>query len=81
VNGYSGGEPAAYTLLAQSLQDVLTRPGRAWHALVESRATHAIVHENFYAGDRGPRVSDWLRERGAREIGSFEGSRLFQLAR
>jgi hypothetical protein len=79
INGYSGGEPAAYTLLAQGLQDVLTRPDRAWQRLVESRATHAIVHESMYAGDRGARVSDWLREHGAREIGSFGGSRLFEL--
>jgi hypothetical protein len=79
VNGYSGGEPAAYTFLSQSLQDVFTRPDRAWQALVESRATHAIVHENFYAGDRGPRISDWLRERGGREVGLFGSSRLFQL--
>jgi hypothetical protein len=79
VNGYSGGEPAGYTFLSQSLQDVLTRPDRAWQALVESRATHAIVHENFYTGDRGPRISDWLRERGGREVGLFGSSRLFQL--
>jgi hypothetical protein len=79
VNGYSGGEPAAYTFLAQGLSDVLTRPDRAWQQLVESRATHAIVHESFYAGDRGARVSDWLRGHAAREVGSFDGSRLFQL--
>jgi hypothetical protein len=79
VNGYSGGEPAAYTLLAQSMEDVLTRPDRAWEALAGSRATHAIVHESFYAGDRGPRISDWLRERGAREVGLFGSGRLFQL--
>ena len=61
------------------MEDVLTRPDRAWEALAGSRATHAIVHESFYAGDRGPRISDWLRERGAREVGLFGSSRLFQL--
>jgi hypothetical protein len=79
VNGYSGGEPDDYTSLNQSLQDLWTRPERAWNALSASRATHAIVHEHFYSGDRGPRVSAWLRSNGAAEVGAFGSNRVFAL--
>jgi hypothetical protein len=70
VNGYSGGAPPAYEVLTESLKDVATRPDRAWQAIADSPATHAIVHEASYAGG-GPRVSAWLRSRGAREIAAF----------
>ena len=79
VNGYSGGEPEAYSFLNQSLQDVLTRPDRAWAALIASKATHAIVHERFYSGDHGSRISEWLRSRGAMEVGTFGTDRIFRL--
>ena len=79
VNGYSGGEPDDYAMLNQSLQDLWTRPERAWNALAASRATHAIVHEHFYTGDRGPRVSAWLRSNGATEVGAFGSNRVFAL--
>jgi len=79
VNGYSGGEPDDYAYLNQSLQDLWTRPERAWNALAASRATHAILHEHFYTGDRGPRVSAWLRSNGATEVGAFGSNRVFAL--
>jgi len=79
VNGYSGGQPVDYGLLDQSLRDVTTRPGQAWQALRNTRATHAIVHEAFYAGSRGGQISDWLRRNGAKESGSFGTDRIFEL--
>jgi len=79
VNGYSGGSPVEYGLLEQTLRDVLMRSDRAWQALVETHATHAIVHESAYAGDRGARVSAWLRSRGAREVAAFGPDRIFQI--
>jgi len=80
VNGYSGGAPADYALLDTRLQDVSTQPDRAWRALVDSKATHVIVHESFYAGEAGPRISDWIRERGGREVAEFGGDRVFALS-
>jgi hypothetical protein len=65
--------------LNYSLQDLSTRPERAWNALAASRATHAIVHEDFYTGDRGPGVSAWLRSNGATEVGAFGRNRVFAL--
>ena len=79
VNGYSGGEPAAYGLLRESLKDVLIRPDRAWDALTMCHPTHAIVHEASYSDDRGPRVSAWLRAHGALEIADISGDVVFQI--
>jgi hypothetical protein len=79
VNGYSGGEPADYELLDTSLQDVPTRPDRAWHALLASKATHVVVHEALYAGDSGARLSGWIRSRGGSEVATFGTDRVFEI--
>ena len=79
VNGYSGGFPSEYDLLDQALQDILIRPDRAWSVLHQTvRPTHILVHETYYEGDRGRRVSEWVHQHGAREIATFGGDRLFQ---
>lgn len=80
VNGYSGGFPTEYERLDQALQDVLTRPERAWAVLRETSApTHVVVHEGYYQGDRGPQVTDWIRQHGGREIAAFTTDRLFEI--
>jgi hypothetical protein len=79
VNGYSGGGPEWYGLLTESLNDVLTSPDRAWEAVVRSEATHLVVHEGFFKGDFGRRVSDWARTHGARELATFGSDRVFSL--
>jgi hypothetical protein len=71
VNGYSGGVPAAYGLLTQTLQDFLERGDRAWELLAATGATHAIVHEGSYADGLGDAVTAWLRSHGAREVAAF----------
>ena len=52
---------------------------RAWQVLAEAHASYAIVHEAFYAGDRGARMSAWLRSRGAHELEAFGADRIFQM--
>jgi hypothetical protein len=79
VNGYSGGAPPQYAFLTEAFKDIATRPDRAWQALADSTATHAVVHEGFYANDRGRRLSDWLRARGAHEAATFGPDRVFEL--
>jgi hypothetical protein len=79
VNGYSGGAPLQYALLTESLKDLESRPDRAWQALANSSATHVVVHEAFYTGERGRQVSEWLRARGAREVAAFGPDRMFSL--
>jgi hypothetical protein len=79
VNGYSGGAPLAYEFLSEALKDVATRPDRAWQAIAASSASHAVVHESAYRGERGRHFSDWLRDRGARLVGVFGTDRVFAL--
>jgi hypothetical protein len=79
VNGYSGGAPLAYEQLTSALEDVLMRPERGWQLLSSTGATHVIVHEAFYSGDRGLLVSQWLRDHAAREVATFESDHVFQL--
>jgi hypothetical protein len=79
VNGYSGGAPKDYERLDQTLQDVLERPDQAWDALAASQASHAIVHEASYTGDRGRRISSWLQAHGAQELAAFGNDRIFRI--
>jgi hypothetical protein len=79
VNGYSGGAPLAYEFLTEALKDVGTRPDRAWEAIVESTATHAVVHEGSYEGERGRLFGDWLLQRGASQVAVFGTDRVFVL--
>jgi hypothetical protein len=78
VNGYSGGAPDDYGLLAETLGDVRSRPDEAWRAIAASAATHLIVHERSYAGGGGD-ISSWVRGHGALEVAAFDGDRIFQL--
>jgi len=79
VNGYSGGAPDAYGLWAEQLKDVLDRPEPAWRAVRESRATHIVVHEAGYAGDRGPQISNWVRAHGGEEVAVFGTDHVFTI--
>ena len=47
--------------------------------LAGSGATHAIVHEDVFAGDGGSRDSVWLGGRGARLVAASDSDRLFEL--
>ena len=64
-------------MLSESVKDLATRPDRAWQAILDSTATHAIVHEASYADGGGPRLSAWLHSRGAREVAAFGSDRVF----
>jgi hypothetical protein len=45
VNRYSGGMPDRSGLWAERFKEVLDKPAAAWQAVIESRATHIVVHE------------------------------------
>jgi len=78
INGYSGFSPEHYTRLAGALADVPTSD-ESWAALVESGATHAIVHEAAYLDRDGREVSAWLRREGAHEIADLHPDHLFEV--
>jgi hypothetical protein len=79
VNGYSGGAPLRYELLSEAVKDVATRPDRAWQAIADSTATHAVVHEGAYVDERGRRFGDFLLAHGARDVAVFGTDRVFAL--
>ena len=81
VNGYSGGEPPDYELLETSLQDIRTRPDRAWQALLDSKATHVIVHEALFVRDNEPSLTAWITKRGGREVARFGADAVVELPR
>jgi hypothetical protein len=81
VNGYSGGAPAEYGLLAEALKDLFHDPERAWSALASSGATHVVVHEGGYLDDAGATVTSWIRAHGSRELASFGTDRVFEVPR
>ena len=79
VNGYSGGAPVEYLLLAEALKDILISPEQAWQALASSGATHIVVHEALYEPGRGARISAGLAAHGAREVGVFGDDHVFAI--
>jgi hypothetical protein len=79
VNGYSGGAPAQYGLWAERFKDVLDRPQPAWQAVIESRATHIVVHEGSYVEGHGHQISEWVRAHGGRELAAFGSDRVFSV--
>jgi len=79
VNGYSGGAPDDYGLWTEQFKEIGARPDAAWRAVLDSRATHIVVHEGSYAGDRGRRISEWAVAHGAREVGVFDSDRVFEV--
>ena len=79
VNGYSGGAPAQYSLWAERFKDVLDRSQPAWQAVVESRATHIVVHEGSYLEGGGQQISEWVRAHGGRELAVFGSDRVFSV--
>jgi hypothetical protein len=68
LNGYSGYYPPHYGRLALALSDVPRFPGPALEALHAHGATHVIVHEGAFIGDRGVNTSAVLLAHGAREL-------------
>jgi len=77
INGYSGTFPLSYTLRAAALHRPDEDPDRAWDSLIESGATHVVVHEAFYRDGRGSATSGWLKSRGARLVAEFQGDKVF----
>ena len=78
VNGYSGGVPASYDMLTESLKDVASRPDRAWQAIADSAATHVDRPRRRRTPNGGGRRSaTGCVSHGAREVAAFGiGSRL-----
>jgi hypothetical protein len=79
LNGYSGQFPLSYNMNATHLRHPLDYPEASWETLRRSGATHAVVHGPYYMDDEGERIGRWLVEKGARQVGEFDGDRVFVL--
>jgi hypothetical protein len=79
LNGYSGWNPSTYTHLADLLRQPELAPESAWQALLESGATHAVVHETAYLAGSEKEVIGWLRDHHAVAVGLFRTDRAFIL--
>jgi hypothetical protein len=38
-----------------------------------------VVHGPYYRDDEGDRIGKWLLQKGARQVGAFEGDNVFAL--
>jgi len=79
LNGYSGQFPLSYNMNATHLRHPLDYPDASWDALMRSGATHAVVHGPYYRDDEGDRIERWLLQKGARQVGAFDGDNVFAL--
>jgi hypothetical protein len=82
VNGYSGGFPDDYQRRATTISYFPNHPGPAWEAILASGATHIVVHEVAYWGDRADRVRAFLLAHGATLEHDFgDGDILYRVPR
>jgi hypothetical protein len=80
VNGYSGGFPREYERLKTILDNTLARPDIAAEMVRHTGATHVVLHETQFRDGSGPRVAEWLRSIGARQLAiSDERDQLYEL--
>jgi hypothetical protein len=79
LNGYSGAFPASYRDRQHALGSFPDAPEPAFAALMASPATHAVVHESFFPGKRGRRITAWLEEHGARRLNTYLTDVLLEL--
>jgi hypothetical protein len=73
VNGYSGGFPRTFDDNKEAFRFLSDVPEVAWRRLLESGATHVIVHRAAFIAPDADVVERWLTARGAtmiRELGT-----------
>ena len=81
VNGYSGYFPARYIELADAVRNVDGRPDFAWRRVLEAGATHIVVHDDAYQGEKPPAPDAWLTAQGARLVATTDGHRVYETPR
>ncbi len=79
VNGYSGFFPPYYEERTRIFSLVDQVPDEAWTALIDSGATHALVHESAFPDSQRGVHAHWLAAHGATEILTDGTDRLFRI--
>lgn len=81
VNGYSGFFPPHYGSLISRLTDPHRNPDKAWQAVVDSGATHVLLHQRAYREAESQLIRRWLASAGAREVENKDGDLLYEVRR
>jgi hypothetical protein len=81
VNGFSGYAPESYTRLEKVLRDPFADPDQAWKALVDSGATHIVVHGQAYVGRLPPAPYTWIERSGARFVAQVGSDEIYEVRR
>jgi hypothetical protein len=79
LNGYSGHFPQSYLDRIPALSSAPDDPGAVLSVLADAGATHVLVHEAAFGGDRGRALTGWLMSVGAGVLGAEGSDRLLVL--
>jgi hypothetical protein len=79
LHGYSGYFPPSYLDRIPVLSRAPDDPRGVAGVLAESGATHVLVHEAAFQGDRGRALTAWLVSIGAGVLGAEHDDRLLAL--
>jgi hypothetical protein len=79
VNGYSGFFPESHVSLIRALNQRGRDPQVAWSAVLNSGATHILVHTGAYLPGHQEEITQWLLASGAHEILADGTDRLFTI--
>ena len=79
VNGYSGGFPASFDYTREAIDGLAVVPDLAWRRLLESGATHAVVHGRAFRSRQWARLERWLTGHGATLMATYGTDRLYAL--
>jgi hypothetical protein len=81
VNGYSGGFPRSFDDNKVAFTFLSAVPTVAWQRLLQSGATHVIVHGEAFRPGQAAVIERWLTARGATQTAVFGSDRVFAVPR
>jgi hypothetical protein len=79
VNGFSGYLPPSYRERASRLLVPTREPDAAWDALERAGTTHVVFNRRAYHAQDAAPVEAWLVSHGARQIGEFGHTALYEI--
>lgn len=79
VNGYSGGFPDSFEYTRDAIESLAVVPDLAWRRMLETGATHAVVHGRAFRSRDSARLERWLANHGATLMAPYGTDRLYAL--
>jgi hypothetical protein len=81
VNGFSGMTPKSYDERAKVLVNPTAEPAAAWRQVLDSGATHIVVHGSAFSSRTPPAPYDWLQRSGARFLARVGDDEIYAVPR